>query len=193
MTASIEDIQSEIKGIQQQVFIASLGRAGVRRGGTIECIRETLAETKAWPIGERFGMFAGSAAAEKEKAIQSITKLLNDAENAAGLPLTTYTAAPEVAAKTAPVERQRTSPVTDIKAKLTELLTALHEAIPPAHDGVSHNICLRRTNAKGGDSEMSLALQLNVTAIYYQLVYLEEGDLEKPAEQLVAEIMALRP
>lgn len=80
MTATIEDIQSEITGIKHQVYIATLGRAGVRRGGTIECIRETLAETEAWPIGEHFGIFAGAARAAKDKAIVEIGALLVEAE-----------------------------------------------------------------------------------------------------------------
>lgn len=71
----------EIQGIQQQVAIATLGRAGVRKGGTIECIRETLAETEAWEIDpERFGALAGSAQAAKDKAIAEIRQLLADAE-----------------------------------------------------------------------------------------------------------------
>lgn len=70
----------EIQGIQQQVHIATLGRAGVRKGGTIECIRETLAETEGWVIDERFGIFQGSAQDTKDKAVADIRKLLSDAE-----------------------------------------------------------------------------------------------------------------
>jgi hypothetical protein len=67
---------SEIQGIQQQVMIASVGRAGVREGGTIECIRETLFETELWTIDDRFGIFIGSAQQAKDSAIAAIKALL---------------------------------------------------------------------------------------------------------------------
>lgn len=69
----------EIQGIQQQVMIASVGRAGVRSGGTIECIVQTLAETEAWPIDGRFGIFKGNAEKAKETAVAQIRTLLQDA------------------------------------------------------------------------------------------------------------------
>jgi predicted phage-related endonuclease len=74
----------EIQGIQQQVIIATLGRAGVRKGGTIECIRETLTETEAWTIdADRFGALTGSAQAAKDKAVSEIRQLLTEAEQRA--------------------------------------------------------------------------------------------------------------
>ncbi|WP_210822728.1 lambda-exonuclease family protein [Hydrogenophaga aromaticivorans] len=70
----------EIQGIQQQVFIAITGR-GRRVGGTIECIRETLAETEAWKIEEsNFGALTGSAQAVKDKAVADIKNMLAKAE-----------------------------------------------------------------------------------------------------------------
>ena len=75
-----ESALSEISGIQQQVIIAQSGRLGVRRGGTIECLRETLAETEAWPIDERFGALSGMAEKAKQQAIEQIRKLLVSAE-----------------------------------------------------------------------------------------------------------------
>jgi hypothetical protein len=75
---------SEISGIQQQVVIATLGRAGVRKGGTIECIRETLAETEAWTIEEsNFGPLTTMAQGAKDKALSEIRTLLADAEASA--------------------------------------------------------------------------------------------------------------
>jgi hypothetical protein len=72
---------SEIQGIQQQVIIAQSGRLGVRKGGTIECLRETLAETEAWEIDpERFGILAGSAESAKTTAVAEIRRLLAEAE-----------------------------------------------------------------------------------------------------------------
>jgi hypothetical protein len=72
---------SEIHGIQHQVMIASVGRLGVRKGGTIECIRETLAETGRWPIEEsNFGPLTGVAQAAKDAALKSIRELLAAAE-----------------------------------------------------------------------------------------------------------------
>lgn len=75
------DAMSEISGIQQQVAIAISGRLGVRNGGTIECIRDTLAETEAWEIdSERFGMLAGAAEMAKATAVAEIRRLLVEAE-----------------------------------------------------------------------------------------------------------------
>lgn len=68
---------SEVQGIQQQVIIAQIGRLGVRAGGTIACIEETLAETEAWEIeAERFGMFTEAAFKAKETAVAQIKALL---------------------------------------------------------------------------------------------------------------------
>ncbi|PTA90970.1 hypothetical protein C9415_21630 [Kluyvera sp. Nf5] len=75
-----QDALSEISGIQQQVIIAQTGRAGVRQGGTIKCIKDTLAETEAWPIDERFGSLIGAAETAKQQAIQQINQLLVSAE-----------------------------------------------------------------------------------------------------------------
>lgn len=75
-----QDALSEISGIQQQVIIAQSGRLGVRQGGTIQCIKETLAETEAWPIDERFGSLIGAAENAKQQAIAQIKQLLINAE-----------------------------------------------------------------------------------------------------------------
>lgn len=77
-------LMSEISGIQQQVAIAQLGRAGVRKGGTIECIRETLAETESWVIdAEYFGAMAGMAQSAKDTAVEQIKAMLAAAERRA--------------------------------------------------------------------------------------------------------------
>ncbi|EFL6449063.1 hypothetical protein AAS80_003036 [Escherichia coli] len=75
-----QDALSEISGIQQQVIIAQSGRLGVRQGGTIQCIKDTLAETEAWPIDERFGSLVGAAENAKHQAITQIKQLLINAE-----------------------------------------------------------------------------------------------------------------
>ncbi|WP_316376397.1 coiled-coil domain-containing protein [Enterobacter hormaechei] len=75
-----QDALSEISGIQQQVIIAQSGRLGVRHGGTIQCIKETLAETEAWPIDDRFGSLMGAAENAKQQAIAQIKQLLINAE-----------------------------------------------------------------------------------------------------------------
>lgn len=68
---------SEVQGIQQQVIIAQCGRLGVRAGGTIACIEETLAETEAWPVdAEHFGIFYPAAVKAKETAVEQIRALL---------------------------------------------------------------------------------------------------------------------
>ncbi|MDR6886097.1 MULTISPECIES: YqaJ viral recombinase family protein [Variovorax] len=85
---------SEIQGIQQQVMIATLGR-GNRVGGTIECIRDTLAETEAWPIdAERFGALAGMAQQAKETAVAEIRALLSKAEQRIAVAATAAAPAP---------------------------------------------------------------------------------------------------
>jgi len=71
---------SEIQGIQHQVIIAQSGRLGVRKGGTIECLRETLAETEAWEIDDRFGILRGAAESAKTTAVAEIRRLLAEAE-----------------------------------------------------------------------------------------------------------------
>ena len=75
-----QDALSEISGIQQQVIIAQSGRLGVRQGGTIQCIKETLAETEAWPIDDRFGSLMGAAENAKQQSIAQIKQLLINAE-----------------------------------------------------------------------------------------------------------------
>lgn len=71
----------DIHGIQQQVIIAQIGRLGVRKGGTIECIRETLAETEAWPITEgSYGPLTVVAQGAKDAAVKAIQELLAAAE-----------------------------------------------------------------------------------------------------------------
>ncbi|NNS07295.1 hypothetical protein [Erwinia sp. JH02] len=75
-----QDALSEISGIQQQVIIAQSGRSGVRKGGTTQCIKDTLAETEAWPIDDRFGALRGAAENAKYQAIEQIKRLLINAE-----------------------------------------------------------------------------------------------------------------
>lgn len=66
---------SEISGIQQQVIIAQMGRSGVRKGGSLQCIDDTLAETEKWPITDRFGIFQEAAQKTKDTAVASIKAL----------------------------------------------------------------------------------------------------------------------
>jgi hypothetical protein len=73
----------EIEGIRQQVMIARVGRLGVRNGGTIECIRDTLEETRAWKIDDRFGPFKDAAQDAKDKAVQQMVEMLARAEEEA--------------------------------------------------------------------------------------------------------------
>lgn len=78
---------SEISGIQQQVIIAQIGRRGVREGGTIACIEETLAETEQWEIDEKhFGpVMAEVAGKAKKQAISQIKALLVKAKSDAAI------------------------------------------------------------------------------------------------------------
>lgn len=122
---------SEISGIQQQVMIATLGRAGVRKGGTIQCIRETLAETEAWPIEEsNFGPLTSMAQAAKDKAVAEIRDLLTAAEAAriAAAPAPTQPpaaepiAAPAVSSQAANVVPMGTrAPDTGARIRLDEI------------------------------------------------------------------------
>ncbi|APW38483.1 hypothetical protein RD110_15790 [Rhodoferax koreense] len=78
----------QIQGIQQQAMIAVLGRAGVRKGGTIECIRDTLAETEAWVIDEEnFGSLMGTAQSTKDRVVAEIREMLADREASAAAPV----------------------------------------------------------------------------------------------------------
>ena len=68
-----EMLLSEINGIKQQAVIAVIGRAGVRKGGTLECARDTLEETKEWRIdAEYFGALFPMATEAKAEVITSI-------------------------------------------------------------------------------------------------------------------------
>lgn len=68
---------SEITGIRQQAIIAQIGRAGVRVGGTVQCIEETLAETEAWPVTwDNFGEYTAVAATAKAETVAQIKALL---------------------------------------------------------------------------------------------------------------------
>jgi hypothetical protein len=118
----------EIQGIQQQVYIATLGRAGVRKGGTIECIRETLAETEAWVIDERFGVLQGSAQAAKDKAISAIRQQLADAEARAQAPAPTPAPTAVPAANVLPMPTKAPAPATSAP---TLRLGVINERIAP--------------------------------------------------------------
>jgi hypothetical protein len=64
---------SEIDGIRQQAMIAVVGRLGVRKGGTLECARDTLTETEAWVLdADYFGDLYQAALQAKATAIASI-------------------------------------------------------------------------------------------------------------------------
>lgn len=73
----------EIQGINHQVMIASMGRGGVRKGGTKECAVATLAETEAWPITkEHFGFWYETALNAKAKAVEAIKKIVESFDKA---------------------------------------------------------------------------------------------------------------
>lgn len=104
-----QTILGEIQGIRQQAVIAITGRLGVRKGGTIECIRETLAETEAWVIDDRFAEFKEQAQAAKAEAIATILELLRQAESKAAEPPPPPAPAP-VAQAELPVESPAPAP-----------------------------------------------------------------------------------
>jgi hypothetical protein len=67
----------QIQGISQQVMIARAGRVGVRKGGTRECIVDTLKETEAWVIDEEnFGDYVAHAQTVKDSAVTQIRAML---------------------------------------------------------------------------------------------------------------------
>lgn len=96
---------SEIQAIQHQVVIAQFGRLGVRAGGTVECMQETLAETRAWIIDDRFGELIDSALQAKTDAISAIELMIRNAE-ARALEVATTLPADPVSQEPAPVEQQ---------------------------------------------------------------------------------------
>lgn len=75
-----------IANIRNQPAVARSGNM-LRGGGTIECIRATLAETEAWPIDDRFGPLQLTAQQAKDAAIEEMTGMLERAEEAEGLRL----------------------------------------------------------------------------------------------------------
>lgn len=102
--AALEDIQ----GIQHQVIIARMGRVGVREGGTIQCIRETLAETEAWPIdSDNFGSLTSTAQSTKESAVEAIRGLLDAAIKEAELQAERARVAKEQAEAAAKAAREK--------------------------------------------------------------------------------------
>lgn len=77
--ARTQMLNQELDGLRQQVIIASMGRSGVRKGGTLECIEETLEETLRWPITqERFGDLFDFANKTKEDVISKIRTLKDE-------------------------------------------------------------------------------------------------------------------
>lgn len=86
----LRNLMSELQGINQQVQIAQIGRLGVRKGGTIDCLRETLAETEAWTLDPaHWGEHLQRAHDAKAGAITAIRNLLGQAEKAAAAELQT--------------------------------------------------------------------------------------------------------
>lgn len=74
----------EIQAIGHQVMIATVGRKGVRTGGTRECIVETLAETEAWTVTEdKFGPLLGAALSARTNACDQIRTALAAFDQAA--------------------------------------------------------------------------------------------------------------
>ncbi|HYE70634.1 MAG TPA: hypothetical protein VD932_03830 [Aquabacterium sp.] len=74
----------EINAIGHQVMIATVGRVGVRQGGTRECIVETLAETEAWPVTEeKFGPLLAAALSARTNACDQIRAALAAFDQAA--------------------------------------------------------------------------------------------------------------
>lgn len=118
----------EIQGIQQQVFIAQSGRSGVRKGGTIECIRETLAETEAWTIGDHFGALKETAQQAKDAAINSIRSLLTAAEARAAAPA--QAASPAAQPTPAPVNLTHAQVVQQMPTSVREAMAQKPAAKP---------------------------------------------------------------
>jgi hypothetical protein len=74
-------LMQELQGIRQQVIIAQIGRQGVRIGGTISCIEETLAETEGWRIDpDHFLALTGAAQKTKDDAVAAIRDILAQAK-----------------------------------------------------------------------------------------------------------------
>ena len=115
----------EIQGIQQQAAIAISGRLGVREGGTIQCIRDTLQETRDWTIDDRFGDLAGLAQLTKDGVVKAIEGLLAEAEAAeAAKPVI------DLSAGAADTE------VVDLRVP-TEVASALQQASPETLNEIS--------------------------------------------------------
>lgn len=168
--ASLADALEEINGIRQQVIIAQIGRAGVRVGGTIECILETLAELENWPVSGRFTpMLEVAAARARDESITAVRQLLADA----------------LAAE----EKSQFQKGAPMRARVIAMMMALENAITP-RAGARHSLTLIRAGVTAGDPGVDhLALNLNVETGQVTLL-LDDGDFGKPIDQFVQDVSA---
>lgn len=178
-------LMSEISGIQQQVYIASLGRSGLRKGGTIECIRETLAETEGWVIDEaHFGGLTMVAQGAKDKAIAEIQKLLADAEAAAATPAPAATPMPTAAPTPAPTHAP--APVANVVPMGTRA---------PAADS-SATIQIRQINERLAPIQLTAeglaTLGFTPVAVEKAAKLFRESDLPRIAAALIQRLEAVR-
>lgn len=125
----------EINAMGHQVIIAISGRAGVRAGGTRECITETLDETAAWEVTEeKFGPLYGVAISARKTACDAIVRELQawDARVEAE-----RIAAERPAAATEPVAQVAEATEPEVAAILTTRAESASAAFAPTANDIA--------------------------------------------------------
>lgn len=77
----------------------------------------------------------------------------------------------------------------NIRTQLMKFLVHLERAIPP-HDGGHHSITAKKYGSDEQGWEQRLSVNLCMAA-GFQVIWLDNGDLECPADQLVGNIVKL--
>ncbi len=147
----------EINAIGHQVMIATMGRSGVRAGGTRECIVDTLAETERWSVTvENFGPLYPMAVSARKTACEAITRELQawDARTEAAR------VAAEQAAAVAPEPVAQLAEATEAEVDAV-LSTSAAPALPEAWAPTANDIVQVVSNAYGVDFEQALVWCFN--------------------------------
>lgn len=130
---------AEINAMGHQVMIAITGRAGVRAGGTRECIAETLDETAAWDVTEdKFGPLFPVALSARQTACDAIARELQAWDANATSERLAAEQAIELAARTSAPDLRFAGPTdtgvcTDIDGSTLAIVQG-HEIRPTAND-----------------------------------------------------------
>lgn len=176
----------EIQGIQQQAVIAVVGRAGVRKGGTMQCLQDTLKETEEWPIDDRFGALKAAAQSAKDAAIAAIkgeVKAFTDRQEAAAAAAKAKAEREEADAK-AKAEQDKLAAEAAKQRKAKEKLEADQKAKADAEEAARKaDEAAKLAAAKAPDRDKLRAFAQALRAMELPLLSTKEGSA------VVAQIM----